>query len=72
MSIPIQTYGSDRAGRVCGCLFARGRAGPTVGSPKALAWLSLQHNENGFWILVGIVAVFTLPAVWLVFLRLRD
>jgi zinc transporter len=31
----------------------------------------LAQHENGFWIVVGIVATFTLPAVWLVFRRQR-
>jgi zinc transporter len=31
----------------------------------------LSQDEHGFWIVVGIVAMFTLPAVWLVFRRRR-
>ena len=34
--------------------------------------IPLAQNETGFWIIVGIVATFTLVAVWLVFWRRRD
>ena len=34
--------------------------------------IPLAQNETGFWIIVGIVATFTLPALWLVLRRRRD
>jgi len=34
--------------------------------------IPLSKDEAGFWIIVGIVATFTLVAVWLVFWRRRD
>jgi zinc transporter len=34
--------------------------------------IPLAQNDRGFWVIVGIVAAFTVPAVWLVFRRRRD
>jgi zinc transporter len=31
--------------------------------------IPLAQNESGFWVIVGVVAAFTLAAVWLVFRR---
>jgi zinc transporter len=34
--------------------------------------IPLAQNEHGFWLIVGIVATFTLPALWLVLRRRND
>jgi zinc transporter len=32
----------------------------------------LAQSDQGFWIIVGLVAAFTLAALWIVFRRQRD
>jgi zinc transporter len=34
--------------------------------------IPLAQNEGGFWVIVGVVAAFTLAALWIVYRRRRD
>ncbi len=57
MNPPVASYGADRVGFIAAsCL---------RGNP-------LNQDERGFWTIVGIVAAFTVPALWIVLRRRRD
>jgi zinc transporter len=47
VNIPIQVYGSDQSGLVCGYLFEQGSAGRPIGSPEILEWLDRRHAAKG-------------------------
>lgn len=79
MQVKVPDYGSDQAGVICGFRFIPGGRGKPIEAADAIAWLQhhksgvpLAQHPNGFWIVVAIVATFTVVAGWYVSRRRRD